>query len=144
MVARPLNKPERNSLLPCFLSPAARGGEWARQWMSGFQRQEVIQDYFWRRKKQGSEVRAERFSGWGTSLIFKRVNLISRASSNWKQSPDLSGVFSWYVEKATWSLPGPSFGGNLAKLLVTLICPQNLNSDQCHQIDYTSCAENRI
>lgn len=37
--------------------------------------------------------------------------------------------------EATWRLPGPNLGGsNLTKQMVTLVCPQNLNSDQCRQI----------
>lgn len=48
------------------------------------------------RKKKGSEVWAGDLSGWsGRPLMFKRVNLISKASSNWRPSPDLSGAFSW-------------------------------------------------
>lgn len=44
--------------------PLIERAEWARQWMRGCQRWEVIQDSFRRRRKRGSEVLAGGLSGW--------------------------------------------------------------------------------
>ena len=57
---------------------------------------EVGQDYF--RKGRSTALKSGLkiyLGGGGRPLMFKRVNLISKASSNWKPSPDLSGAFSW-------------------------------------------------
>ena len=56
-------------------------------------------------------------------MIFKRVNLISRASSYWKQPTDLLGVFSWSVEEAMWYLLWHSLRTILAKQLGKRIYP---------------------
>lgn len=62
--------------------------------------------------------------GGGRPLIFKRLNLISRASSSWRQFPDLSEVFSWGLGTHQGaSVLGPNWGTNLAKQLVKLIWP---------------------
>lgn len=90
-------KKKKKHLLPWFLSPDRSGGEQVRQWLRGSQWVgEVGQDYFRKGRRKALKSGLELYlGGAGRPLMFKRVNLISKASSNWSPSPDLSGAFSW-------------------------------------------------
>ena len=79
---------------------------------------EVGQDYFRKGRsktlKSGLEIY---LGGTGRPLMFKRVNLISKASSNWKPSPDLSGAFSWRLGVKMVLQLGDQFRQKLVKLV---------------------------
>lgn len=52
-------------------------------------------------------------------MILRRENLVSRASSQWRPSTALSGLF---LLGTAWCLLGPSEGTRLAKQLVKVTC----------------------
>lgn len=52
-------------------------------------------------------------------MILRRENLVSRASSQWRPTTALSGLF---LLGTAWCLLGPSEGTRLAKQLVKVTC----------------------